>query len=87
MTQNPSGKIQIYTGKGKGKTTASLGVAMRAIGAGKKVAIVFFDKGGTDYSERKVLECFKEQVDYWPVGRDRRTKDRQSFDSRVCLHQ
>jgi len=32
--------IQIYTGDGKGKTTAALGLAVRAVGAGKKVAIV-----------------------------------------------
>lgn len=44
------GYIQIYTGDGKGKTTASLGLALRAIGHGWKVAIVQFTKGDqTDY--------------------------------------
>ncbi len=40
------GKVQVYTGDGKGKTTASLGLAMRAIGQGFKVFMVQFMKGG-----------------------------------------
>ena len=39
------GYIQIYTGDGKGKTTASLGLAMRALGHGWKVLIIQFTKG------------------------------------------
>lgn len=37
--------VQIYTGNGKGKTTASIGLAMRAIGAGKQVMMIQFLKG------------------------------------------
>ena len=52
---NPSwakhGYIQVYTGNGKGKTTASLGLAMRALGRCWKVLIVMFTKGGNDYGE------------------------------------
>jgi cob(I)alamin adenosyltransferase len=47
--------IQIYTGNGKGKTTASLGLAVRAAGAGKKVYIGQFIKG-LDYNELKPLK-------------------------------
>ena len=47
------GYIQIYTGDGKGKTTASLGLAMRALGRNWKVLIVMFTKGGNDYGDRK----------------------------------
>ena len=43
--------IQIYTGNGKGKTTASLGLAMRALGRCWKVLIIMFTKGGNDYGE------------------------------------
>ncbi len=45
------GYIQIYTGNGKGKTTASLGLAMRALGRCWKVLIIMFMKGGDDYGE------------------------------------
>lgn len=52
---NPSwdqrGYIQIYTGNGKGKTTASLGLAMRALGRSWKVLLVMFTKGGDNYGE------------------------------------
>ncbi|MBU1726446.1 MAG: cob(I)yrinic acid a,c-diamide adenosyltransferase, partial [Candidatus Omnitrophica bacterium] len=37
--------IQVYTGEGKGKTTAALGIALRAAGAGLKVYIAQFAKG------------------------------------------
>ena len=50
------GYIQIYTGDGKGKTTASLGLAMRALGRCWKVLIIMFTKGGDDYGE---LNSFK----------------------------
>ena len=40
------GMIQVYTGEGKGKTTAALGLAMRAIGHGRKVYMIQFLKGG-----------------------------------------
>lgn len=43
--------IQVYTGDGKGKTTAALGLALRAIGAGKKVLIIQFMKGDVSYGE------------------------------------
>ena len=44
------GYVQVYTGDGKGKTTAALGLALRAVGAGKKVFIAQFVKG-QEYSE------------------------------------
>lgn len=45
------GYIQVYTGNGKGKTTASLGLTMRALGRGWNVLIIMFTKGGSDYGE------------------------------------
>ena len=51
------GYIQVYTGDGKGKTTASLGLAMRALGRCWKVLIIMFTKGGDDYGE---LNSFRE---------------------------
>ncbi len=65
------GLVQVITGHGKGKTTSSLGLSIRAAGAGKKVGIVYFDKGGnTHYSERKILDEI-DQIDYVVTGRDR----------------
>ena len=55
MTKD-KGKIHVYTGDGKGKTTAALGLAIRALGAGMKVGIIYFDKGGDYYNERKILD-------------------------------
>ena len=48
------GYVQVYTGNGKGKTTAALGITMRASGAGKKIAFVQFMKA-LGYSEQKIL--------------------------------
>ena len=45
------GYIQVYTGEGKGKTTASLGLVLRALGRGWSVLVVMFTKGGSDYGE------------------------------------
>lgn len=45
------GYIQVYTGDGKGKTTASLGLILRALGRGWGVLLVMFTKGGQDYGE------------------------------------
>ena len=54
--EKPSrGFIQVYTGNGKGKTTAALGLALRAAGAGKKVFFAQFVKG-LPYSETKIIE-------------------------------
>ncbi len=55
------GYVQVYTGNGKGKTTASLGLALRAAGAGLKVFIVQFLKQG-DYSEIKALSKFSGNI-------------------------
>ena len=52
------GLLHIYTGDGKGKTTAALGLAIRAISRDLKVGIIFFDKGGEFYGERKILSFF-----------------------------
>ncbi len=49
------GLVQIFTGDGKGKTSAALGVVLRALGHGLKVYIVAFMKGGYPYGEWNVL--------------------------------
>ena len=76
------GLIQIFTGDGKGKTTAALGEIMRSVGIGKKVGMVYFDKGGdVHYSERSVLE--KLGVTIIVTGRDRIDSETGRFDFSV----
>ncbi len=71
------GYIQIYTGDGKGKTTAALGLTLRAVGAGLKVFIAQFIKMG-DYSEIGALERLSESVTVEQFGCGRFPKGRAS---------
>ncbi len=50
------GRVQVYTGNGKGKTTAALGTAFRAVGHGLRVCVVQFLKGGWKSGERSAAE-------------------------------
>ena len=50
------GCVQVYTGNGKGKTTASLGLALRAVGRGLRVCVFQFIKGGGPYGEHLIAE-------------------------------
>lgn len=72
------GLIQVFTGDGKGKTTAALGEIMRAAVIGKKVGIIFFDKGGDHYCERKILDELG--IFYLATGRDRIDPKNGRFD-------
>jgi len=60
--------IQVYTGNGKGKTTAAIGLAVRACGAGLKVYIAQFIKG-KNYSEIKALRKFRPNLTIEQFGR------------------
>ena len=62
------GLLIVHTGKGKGKTTAAMGLAMRAIGHGMKVGIVQFVKGVWETGEREVLNRFPDQVTIKAMG-------------------
>ena len=55
------GLLMVHTGKGKGKTTAAMGLAARAVGNGKKVCIVQFVKGVWNTGEREVLKHFPDR--------------------------
>ena len=56
------GYIQVYTGDGKGKTTASLGLAMRALGRDWKVLLIMFTKGGNKYGELNSFRNMCEKI-------------------------
>lgn len=62
------GYVQVYTGDGKGKTTAAIGLALRAAGAGLRVFIAQFVKSGR-YSEIEALERFSDLVVCRQYGR------------------
>ena len=62
------GLLIVHTGKGKGKSTAAFGLAVRALGNGMKVGIVQFVKGKWQTGERGVLEHFPDQVTIRTMG-------------------
>ncbi len=63
------GYVQVYTGDGKGKTTAAIGLAIRALGAGWRVFIAQFLKSG-EYSEHKALAQFSDHLTIKTYGRN-----------------
>lgn len=62
------GLVIVHTGKGKGKSTAAFGMAMRMIGHGRRVAIVQFVKGAMTTGEKFVFDAFPDQVEFHPMG-------------------
>ncbi len=73
------GFVQIYTGNGKGKTTAAIGLAIRAAGADLKVFIAQFLKKG-DYSEIKTLAKFSDLISVEQYGLGHFIKDKPPQD-------
>jgi cob(I)alamin adenosyltransferase len=62
------GLLIVHTGPGKGKTTAALGLMVRALGRGWRVACVQFIKGGWDTGERHAFEAFGDRVSWHTLG-------------------
>lgn len=62
------GLVVIHTGNGKGKTTAALGMVLRSLGHGFKVAIIQFIKGAWEPAEKAVFEKWAEQLDFRAMG-------------------
>jgi cob(I)alamin adenosyltransferase len=63
------GQIQVYTGNGKGKTTAALGLAFRAAGREMNVCVIQFMKGGGPYGEHLAAEKLAPFLTIIPTGR------------------
>lgn len=63
------GYVHVYTGNGKGKTTAAIGQAIRSLGAGWRVFFAQFLKAG-EYSEHKALAKFSDQITIKTYGRN-----------------
>ena len=69
MSESRRGLILINTGPGKGKTTAALGTALRAVGNGMKVLMLQFLKGSWHYGELDAVEAFGENFVLKQMGR------------------
>jgi cob(I)alamin adenosyltransferase len=64
------GLVQVYTGNGKGKTTAALGLALRAAGHRFKVLMIQFLKGGIAYGELQSAKKLAPYLTIVPMGRE-----------------
>ncbi len=62
------GLVLVFTGDGKGKTTAALGLVLRTLGHGEQVAVVQFIKGGWQPGEARALELFGEALHWRALG-------------------
>tara|TARA_A100001388_G_C28720875_1_gene476280 strand:+ start:491 stop:1186 length:696 start_codon:yes stop_codon:yes gene_type:complete len=62
------GLFIVFTGNGKGKTTASLGMILRTIGHGHKAAIIQFIKGGWTTGEEKALKMLSKKISWLSLG-------------------
>lgn len=62
------GLIIVHTGNGKGKTTAALGMVLRSLGHGYRVAIVQFIKGGWEPAEKQVFSLWPDQLEFHAMG-------------------
>ena len=68
IRKTKKGLLIVFTGNGKGKTTAALGMALRTIGHGYKVAIIQFIKGGWTTGEEKELKNFSSNISWHSLG-------------------
>jgi cob(I)alamin adenosyltransferase len=69
MTESRKGLILINTGPGKGKTTAAMGTALRAVGNGMKVLMLQFIKGSWHYGELEAAQAFGSNFILKQMGR------------------
>ncbi|MBL1177719.1 cob(I)yrinic acid a,c-diamide adenosyltransferase [Pantanalinema sp. GBBB05] len=62
------GLVIVHTGNGKGKTTAALGMVLRSLGHGHRVAIVQFIKGAWEPAEKAAFNPWSEQLEFHAMG-------------------
>src|SRR6201996_4316842 len=67
-TVSEQGLVIVHTGAGKGKTTAALGMVLRSLGHGHRVAIVQFIKGAWEPAEKRAFEPWGEQLVFHATG-------------------
>lgn len=66
--QHEKGLIVVHTGNGKGKTTAALGMVLRSLGHGYRVAIIQFIKGAWEPAEKAALSRWSDQLTFHALG-------------------
>ncbi|EOC1351301.1 cob(I)yrinic acid a,c-diamide adenosyltransferase [Cronobacter dublinensis] len=81
--QEERGIVIVFTGNGKGKTTAAFGTAARAVGHGKKAAVIQFIKGDWPNGERNLLEPHGVEFQVMATGFTWDTQNRES-DTAAC---
>lgn len=82
--QQERGIIIVFTGNGKGKTTAGFGTVSRAIGHGKRAGVIQFIKGKWPNGERNLLEPLGVEFQVMGTGFTWNSQDRES-DTAACL--
>ncbi|SUP39599.1 cob(I)yrinic acid a,c-diamide adenosyltransferase [Veillonella criceti] len=83
------GLILVNTGNGKGKTTAALGVALRAVGNGLRVLILQFIKGGSTYGELKAIKALQEAgmpIEIRPMGKGFIFHNKETSETDLIAH-
>lgn len=84
QAQEERGIIIVFTGNGKGKTTAAFGTAARAVGHGKNVGVVQFIKGTWPNGERNLLEPHGVEFQVMATGFTWETQNREA-DTAACM--
>lgn len=82
--QDERGIVIVFTGNGKGKTTAAFGTATRAVGHGKKVGVIQFIKGTWPNGERNLLEPLGVEFQVMATGFTWETQNRET-DTAACV--
>ena len=80
------GLIIVNTGPGKGKTTAAMGTALRAVGQGMRVLMLQFLKGSWHYGELDAVQAFGDKFVMKQMGRGFRESRSREARSRRCPH-
>jgi cob(I)alamin adenosyltransferase len=87
MPREEKGYVQVYTGAGKGKTTAALGLCLRAAGRGMRSHIIQFMKGQIGYGELESVKRFEGMITITQGGRDSFVKKQKPDPEDVKLAQ
>jgi cob(I)alamin adenosyltransferase len=85
--QREKGLVLVFTGEGKGKTTAALGLVLRMLGHGERVTVIQFIKGGWQPGEVAALRRFGEDLHFQALGEGFtwETQDRERDRQAVAL--